>query len=136
MLIDELSHELEIITGNSGRASFREEDMDHPRALFAVCHLQGEPAGCGGIRQMSESTAEVKRLYARTTNRKTGVGSGILRYLEDEAALLGYGQVVLATRRPNEAAVSFYLRKGYDICASYGSYRDMPDAVCLSKALS
>ena len=46
-LLDALSDELQTITGNSGRASFQDTDINNPRSLFVVA-LEGEVAvGCG-----------------------------------------------------------------------------------------
>jgi len=135
-LMDELSDELERITGDSGRARFNEADLEGDRAVFAVCRYDDEPVGCGGLREMSTETAEFKRIYARSTTRGLGVGGNILSYLEGQAAALGYREVVLATRQVNTNAVSFYLHKGYEVCEGYGVYREVPEAVCFRKEIA
>ncbi len=41
----ELSNFLLKLTGRCGEASFHMEDMDHPRAVFAIAYVDGKPAG-------------------------------------------------------------------------------------------
>lgn len=132
-LMRELSDILLEITGRSGEASFCSEDMDHPRAVFAVAYSDGRPAGCGAIREIAPDTAELKRMYARDAGR--GVGKRVLEFLEREAARLNYSKIILETGKVNEKAVRFYLANGYSVCANYGKYADRDDSVCFCKAL-
>ena len=132
-LMRELSDILRAITGRGGEAGFRIEDMDHPRSAFAICYLDGVPVGCGAIREFFPDTAELKRMYARRAGR--GAGGAILRFLEEEAARLGYSRIILETGTANERAVGFYLASGYRVCENFGKYAGRDDSVCFSKAL-
>jgi Acetyltransferases len=133
ILIDELSAELQTITGNSGRASFHDADINNPRSLFVVAMEQDVAVGCGAFREISDDTAEIKRMYAK--KKSVGVGGKILAYLEEQAKEFGYSKVVLETRKCNEKAVSFYQRHGYGVIKNYGKYVEMPEAVCFEKIL-
>lgn len=95
-LIDELSEELKTITGNSGRASFHDKDMNNPRSLFVLAMEKDVAVGCGAFRELSVDTAEVKRMYSRI--KSVGVGGRILIFLEEQAKELGYSRFVLETR--------------------------------------
>lgn len=132
-LIDELSEELFKITGNSGRESFNKEDMKNSRAVFAVAFENGDAVGCGGIREVSSDTAEIKRIYSK--QRMKGIGRNIIEYLESKAKELGYSHLLLETRKANENAICFYKRIGYDICQNYGRYKNVDEAVCFTKKL-
>lgn len=133
-LMEELSDRLESITGDSGRSSFRPEDVCGDRAVFAVARNgRGEPLGCGGIRPMDSSAAEVKRVYAK--EQASGIGTKILGFLEQIALSMGYESLRLATRRVNTRAVAFYERRGYRETENYGIYCGRPDAVCFEKRL-
>lgn len=135
-LINALSKELEQITGNSGRNSFNNEDVDKERSVFAVCYMEDHAVGCGGLKELSKSQAEIKRVYSNPEYRGSGIGTAILQYLEAEAKKFGYKQVVVETRRVNEKAVSFYLKNGYRECAPYGKYVGRPEAICMMKELT
>ncbi len=132
-LIDELSAELEGITGNSGRGSFDNSDIKNPRSIFVIAREGNIAVGCGAFRELSDDTAEIKRMYAK--KKSVGVGGRILAYLEEQAKELGYSRFVLETRKCNEKAVSFYQRHGYRVIKNYGKYAKMQEAVCFEKIL-
>lgn len=133
-LLDELSAELENITGNSGRGSFNILDINNPRLIFVIAREKGIAVGCGAFREISEEIAEVKRMYAR--KKSCGIGNKILSFLETQAKELGYRTLILETRRCNEKAVVFYLKQGYKVISNYGKYVDKPEAICFEKKLN
>lgn len=134
LLMDELSENLEAITGNSGRSSFNPNDVCVPRSLFAIAYNEeGEAIGCGAIRPINENIAEVKRMYSKS--KAMGVGTEIICYLETQAQKLGYSVLWLETRLINERAVSFYENRGYHRILNYGKYVNNPDAVCFEKRI-
>jgi GNAT superfamily N-acetyltransferase len=133
-LMDELSDALAAITGDSGRASFDPADVRAARACFAVARDAGGRAlGCGAFRPLADGVAELKRMYARPGTR--GVGGAVLRFLEAEAARLGFAELWLETRRVNARAVAFYERHGYAPIPNYGKYAGNPGAACFAKRL-
>ncbi|MBD7910595.1 GNAT family N-acetyltransferase [Clostridium cibarium] len=134
-LMDELSQNLESITGASGRNSFNSNDVCVPRSVFVVAYDEGGQAiGCGGIRPISESIAEVKRMFAKTKGE--GVGSEILFHLEKKAIEMGYVTLWVETRLVNECAVSFYKSRGYKQISNYGKYARNSEAICFEKRIS
>ena len=133
-LVAELSAVLAAITGDSGQASFDVADVQGPRACFALARdAQGRALGCGALRPLEAAVAEVKRMFARPGHR--GVGSAVLRFLEGEAARLGYAAVRLSTRVVNARAVAFYERHGYRRIPGYGRYAGSDVSVCFEKVL-
>ncbi|EKY3217661.1 GNAT family N-acetyltransferase, partial [Cronobacter turicensis] len=62
-------------------------------------------------------------------------GSQLLSAAERFARDFGYQQAWLETRRTNQRAVEFYLRRGYEIIDNYGRYVGQEDAVCFARAL-
>ena len=132
--MDELSKNLELITGDSGKNSFNPNDVCVPRSLFVVAYTEyGEAIGCGAIRPINQDVAEVKRMFAKT--KAIGVGSEILHHLENQAQKLGYSAIWLETRLINKRAVSFYEKKGYHRISNYGKYVNKPEAVCFEKSI-
>jgi len=134
LLMDELSKNLESITGDSGKSSFNSNDVCVPRSLFVIAYDEdGEAIGCGCIRPINESVAEVKRMFAKI--KTMGVGTEILFYLETQARKLGYSALWLETRIINERAVSFYKNRGYYPIPNYGKYVNNPKAICFEKKI-
>ena len=69
-LIQELSEELEKITGSSGRSSFQLNAMEKKRAGFFIAYLDGEAIGCGAIQEYTSDIAEIKHMYSRNSKSK------------------------------------------------------------------
>lgn len=132
-LMDELSAELEHITGNSGRGSFDNSDINNSRSIFVIARESDIAVGCGAFRELSNDTAEIKRMYAK--KKSVGVGGKILAHLEEQAKEIGYSRIVLETRKCNEKAVSFYQHHGYRVIKNYGKYVEMPEAICFEKII-
>ncbi len=132
-LMAELSSCLESITGDSGASSFDPQDALGERAVFLVAYDEqtGQSLGCGAIRPMGDTVAELKRMYAR----RPGVGTAVLHELERRAQEFGYAAIQLETRLINERAVSFYEKRGYRRIPNYGKYEGHPEAVCFEKRL-
>lgn len=132
-LLDELSDELNQITGNSGRASFDNSDCLKKRSIFLIARENGMCVGCGAFRKISQDTAEIKRVYAK--RKSCGVGKRILKYLEQKAMEYNYTKVILETRTCNKKAVVFYINNGYTIIDNYGTYKHNQEAICFEKKL-
>lgn len=134
LLMDELSKNLETITGDSGKNSFNSSDVCGPRSLFVVAYNESEEAiGCGGIRPINENIAEVKRMFTKI--KALGVGTEILCYLETQARKMGYSTLWIETRLINEQAVSFYKNRGYYQIPNYGKYVNNSKAICFEKKI-
>ena len=134
VLVDELSHALAAITGDSGASSFSAADTRVARSCFVIARAgDGTLLGCGALRPLDENTGEIKRMYARPGS---GAGARLLAFLEREAAQFGYRRLWLETRKVNTKAVAFYLKQGYTEIPNYGKYIGRDDAVCLGKACS
>lgn len=81
--------------------------------VFVVATSDGRPVACGGVQQIDEQTAEIKRMWVADDWRGAGLGTRMLRHLEAEAARLGHARVVLDTHDALTEAVSMYERAGY-----------------------
>jgi putative acetyltransferase len=132
-LLAALSHVLAQITGNDGRTSFADTDVQGARSVFLVAVANGEPVGCGGLRRLTEDICEVKRMYAKY--RGWGIGRELLHSLEKYAQDFGYKAIWLETRKVNENAVKFYLQQGYHVCNNYGKYIGRSEAICFEKRI-
>jgi putative acetyltransferase len=133
-LIAALSRELQQITGSDGTANFRAEEIEQARAVFVVLRAGEFAVGCGSLRPLSATVCEIKRMYS--TVRERGIGARLLQELESRAALLGFEQIWLETRRVNTRALAFYQRNGYCVRPNYGVYLGREEAICFQKQVS
>lgn len=90
---------------------------------FFVALSDGAPVACGGVRTIPDGRAEIKRLWVDPTWRGSGLGSRMLRRLEEEAAM-DHDEVVLDTKAGLTEAVAMYERTGYRRIEQYNDNRD------------
>jgi DNA-binding MarR family transcriptional regulator/GNAT superfamily N-acetyltransferase len=84
-----------------------------PTGVFVVAVSDGEPVACGGLQTIGEGVAELKRMWVHDDWRGAGLGSRLLRHLEDQARLSGHLTVRLDTNKALTEAIAMYERAGY-----------------------
>ena len=134
-LVADLWAELVLRYGDDGGQPFRVEDVLGPRSCFLILRLNGEPVGCGGLRELDNNTGEVKRMYIRTVARGRGLGRLLLEELETRARALGYVRLRLETGLPQPEAIQLYESTGYKSIPGYGTYKDDPRTRSFEKNL-
>jgi DNA-binding MarR family transcriptional regulator len=100
-----------------------------PTGVFVVAVSDGEPVACGGLHTLDAQAGgpladlrrigELKRMWVHDDWRGAGLGSRLLRHLEDQARALGHGAVRLDTNAVLTEAISMYERAGYRPIARY-----------------
>jgi DNA-binding MarR family transcriptional regulator/GNAT superfamily N-acetyltransferase len=84
-----------------------------PGGLFLLARSEGRPVACGGLRDLGEGIAEVKRMWVSDDWRGAGLGGRLLRALEEHARALGHRVVRLDTNGVLVEAIAMYDRAGY-----------------------
>ena len=115
---------------------FSPEDTAASRSAFLVARLGDEPVGCGALRRLDDSAAEIKRMYVAPTARRQGIARRILRELESQAMGFGYRFVRLETGVLQHEAVALYEACGYRRIPAFGHYIGSPISICYEKALA
>lgn len=136
-LIGTLNAELTATYPEAGATHFRldAEEVAAGRGAFLVATRGGRPVGCGAVRRIDASTAELKRMYVERALRGQGLGRRLLEALEREARSLGVERLVLETGVRQDAALALYERAGYTRIPAWGEYRDTPLSLCMEKRL-
>jgi GNAT superfamily N-acetyltransferase len=85
------------------------------QAVVVVARTGERIVGCGVHKPENggEKTGRIVRMYVVRDMRRTGVGSGVLRFLLESAWSIGYTQVVLETTAAWTSAVAFYRAHGF-----------------------
>jgi GNAT superfamily N-acetyltransferase len=96
----------------------------------------GTPMGCGALRRLDDTSAEVKRMYVEKSARGTGVATAVLRALEQAAVDRGWTTVRLETGTGQPDAIRFYEREGYTPIPLYGDYIGSEVSLCYQRVLS
>jgi GNAT superfamily N-acetyltransferase len=101
-------------------------ELGPPRGTFLVgFDARGRGVCCGGLKELSHDTCEIKRMYVIPQARGRGVGRQLLEALERAAVELGYGVVRLDTGPRQPGAERMYRRAGY---GSIGNFNANPMA--------
>ncbi|MGX5686152.1 GNAT family N-acetyltransferase [Chryseobacterium cucumeris] len=100
-----------------------------------VVYIDDIPAACGAFKPFSEDTVEIKRMFTHPEFRKKGLGSAIVKELENWAAELNFKKAVLETSRDLKNAISVYEKSGFNRIPNYGQYIGVEQSVCYEKAL-
>lgn len=96
-----------------------------------------ELAGCGALKALDATHAEIKSMRTAASHLRKGVASKMLEYLIAEAHRRGYRRLSLETGSMAyfEPARRLYARFGFEPCAPFGSYVEDPNSVFMTKAL-
>jgi ribosomal-protein-alanine N-acetyltransferase len=114
--------ELKVYVRHRGACTLVAEDADHKIAGFIVAY--------GGL------TGHITTIDVIAAVRRTGVGSQLLRTVEDRLRKEGSKAVSLETAVDNVAALAFYKRHGYHVVSTWPRYySNGVDALVLKKDL-
>lgn len=92
---------------------------------YLVATSDGRPVACGGVLDLGGGVAEIKRMWVHPEWRGAGLGSRLLRDLEELAAAHGHRVVRLDTNGTLAEAIAMYERTGYQ---RIDRYNDNPYA--------
>jgi GNAT superfamily N-acetyltransferase len=115
--------------------NFKAEQVAAGQGTFVVARSDGRAIGCGAMRKLDGTTAEVKRMYVEPEVRGHGVARRILDHLEDSAREMGVHRLVLETGIYQAEAIGLYRRTGFKPIRCWGEYAESLTSVCFEKAI-
>jgi GNAT superfamily N-acetyltransferase len=96
------------------------EEFVPPHGVFLVVRDErGVARGCGAVRMLDPSTAEIKRMWLHPEVRGRGAGRDLLQALEQQAVGLGAERGVLDTHATLAAAIALYRSAGWSEVPPY-----------------
>lgn len=98
-----------------------------------VAYMDNIPAACGAFKPFSEEAVEIKRMFTDPEFRKKGLGSAIVKELENWASELNFKKAVLETSQDLKSAISIYEKNGFYRIPNYGQYIGVEQSVCYEK---
>lgn len=98
-------------------------DYAAPGGALLVAMVDGQPAGCGAFRALTDvdyaNACEMKRLYVKRAFRRFGLGRVLTQALLDNARRAGYSCLLLDTLDDMEAARGLYAALGFEEIPPY-----------------
>lgn len=133
-LVRHLDIELATIDGDEHSFYVQYNKIDKINHVI-IAYENELPIACGAIKQFSENTMEVKRMYILAPYRGKGTASGVLVQLEKWAAEMNYSHCILETGIRQPDAIRLYGKNGYLPIPNYGQYAGVENSRCFEKAL-
>jgi carbonic anhydrase len=92
-----------------------------PQGRLFYAEIDGRPAGCVGVRALSESdgVCEMKRLYVAPEERGHGIGAALALAAIKAAKEIGYRKLIIDTLPNMRIAVKLYRELGFTEAPSY-----------------
>jgi len=97
-----------------------DEETEHLEAKYGrpygrlyLAYIDGEPAGCIGLKKIDEESCEMKRLYVRPAFRSRGLGRILVQKIIDDGKEIGYQRMMLDTLPFLKSAVRLYREFGF-----------------------
>ena len=100
-----------------------------------VAYQNNIAVGIGAIKQYSDKSAEIKRMYVLPECRRQGVAQAILNTLEQWAAELHFESCILETGKKQPEAIELYKKYGFHLIPNYGQYENVENSVCMEKQI-
>lgn len=133
-LVEELDKDLAIRDGNE-HAFFAQFNKIDTIKYVVIAYDSETPVGCGAIKEYSNDTMEVKRMYVPLERRGKGIASLVLRELERWAKELNFKKCTLETGKKQPEAIQLYRKNNYHIIPNYGQYTNVESSVCFEKSI-
>lgn len=108
-----------------------------PGVTFWTAWIDGALCGCGALKQLDGSNAELKSMRTRAAFLRRGVGQALLDEIVRTARQRGYTQLWLetGTGAAFDAAHALYLRNGFEWSGAFGDYTATDFNVFMVKTL-
>lgn len=101
-----------------------------------VARLDGGAVGMAALVDRRDGSAELKRMIVREDIRGHGIGTQLLKAIEEHAQSEAIGLIQLETGTLHEAAFALYSKHGFRQISKFGEYVKSPHSVCMEKPLT
>jgi putative acetyltransferase len=108
-----------------------------PDITFWSAWQGNELIGCGALKELDSSHAEIKSMRVSSEIRGRGIASQLLSHMLNEAKLKGYNTLSLETGSMSffEPARKLYEKFGFKYCAPFADYNEDTNSVFMSLGL-
>ncbi len=114
------------------------EALRHPSITFWTAWDSHEVMGCGALKTLSPTHAELKSMRTAAGHERKGVARALLRHIEAAARAKGVQQISLetGTNAPFFPAHRLYASEGFVDCGPFAGYQLDPYSRFMTKSLA
>ncbi len=113
------------------------ESLKKPAITFWSVWEDGKLAGCGALKEIDSTHAEIKSMRTADEFLRRGIASILLGHIFDVARSRGYRRLSLETGSMKEfdASRALYRKFGFSECGPFEDYVEDPNSVFMTKVL-
>ena len=113
------------------------EALRKPEITFWTAWENGELLGCGALKELDSTHAEIKSMRTSSKHLRKGVAKSIVSRLLEEAQKRRYSRISLETgsEAPFEPARKLYSSFGFIECEPFANYLPDPLSTFMTKEL-
>ncbi|HUZ76320.1 MAG TPA: GNAT family N-acetyltransferase [Chloroflexota bacterium] len=111
------------------------EGLRSPEVTLWAAREGDRLVGCGALKRLDATHAELKSMRTAPARRRSGVASALLEHVIAEAKRRGYSRLSLETGSFDlfEPARRLYLKYGFDYCKPFADYAEDPNSVFMTR---
>ncbi len=113
------------------------DGLRQPHIRFWTAWSGGALLGCGALKQLDGSHAELKSMRTANAHRRKGVARAVLLHILADARAQGFTQLSLETGTQPEflPARRLYAHHGFLDCPPFADYAEDPNSVFMTRLL-
>ncbi|MER7542424.1 GNAT family N-acetyltransferase [Actinomadura sp.] len=114
------------------------DDLRKPDVTFWSVLDDGAVVGCGALKRLDPSHAELKSMRTAPARKRSGIASRLLDHIITEARRMDFTRLSLETGSDDFflPARNLYKKFGFTYCAPFADYRPDPHSVYMTKHLT
>ncbi|WP_182880290.1 MULTISPECIES: GNAT family N-acetyltransferase [unclassified Microbispora] len=135
--LEEHLREMRSITPPESKHALDLDGLRRPEVTFWSVMDGGAVVGCGAIKRLDDSHAELKSMRTAAARKRAGIASLLLRHILAEAGRMGFTRLSLETGAEEHflPARKLYEKFGFTYCEPFGDYRPDPLSVFMTRQL-
>jgi putative acetyltransferase len=135
--LDEHVQEMRSITPPESKHALDLEGLRKPEITFWSVVDGDTLVGCGAIKRLDASHAEVKSMRTAPTRKRSGIASLLLEHIITEAKRMGFTRLSLETGAAEFflPARTLYEKFGFLCCQPFADYQPDPYSVFMTRVL-
>jgi putative acetyltransferase len=113
------------------------DGLRRPEITFWTALDSDTIVGCGALKRLDATHAEVKSMRTAPARTRGGVASSLLGHIIDEATRMGFRRLSLETGSAEffRPARRLYEKFGFAYCEPFAGYRPDPNSAFMTRAL-